>query len=602
MPAPTRRGGAFQGGLGNVRVHVLWEIGNPPFVLREGMEKGDFCLAADGTFWYVENDTIERIDRLVFVPKIDWCGTWVDGKTYLIHDGVEALGDAYLCNQAHIADDTNAPPNEEYWDLLVAGGEPGPQGPAGEQGPIGEEGIQGYPGTKGDTGQQGSSGDQGQQGIQGIQGESGAKGDKGDTGSIGPQGVSGEDGEQGIQGIPGDDGAPGDQGPAGQQGPPGDDGAPGQQGIPGDVGPQGEEGEQGIQGVPGDTGPPGTTLHSGLTDVTADQHHSEAHTHTGVYDPAGTGHTEAGTHVAEHEGAANPHPTYTTDAEADAIADALIATHASDDDAHHAVFTPAQHTDIGDGSPHHAAVTIGADAEHSLAGQVLSGVDAAAAQKGHIQLAGQLGGSAAAPDVRGIRTTTGPTLLTVGAVADGEILKRSGATLIGATGVPGADPRLTTKVLIADQGDITGVTMVEITGLTVASLPIGTYVFRYFVIYQTTATSTGVEFEVDHASNSAFVSNAMFGTTGGSAATGIADQVGVGTAAGLMEVKTQRASNSRPGVTIGVDTQNANCLMVIEGVIVTTGIADLKLMMAAELASLVVRAKAGSALILTKVS
>jgi len=500
MPAPTRRGGAFQGGLGNVRVHVLWEIGNPPFVLREGMEKGDFCLAADGTFWYVENDTIERIDRLVFVPKIDWCGTWVDGKTYLIHDGVEALGDAYLCNQAHIADDTNAPPNEEYWDLLVAGGEPGPQGPAGEQGPIGEEGIQGYPGTKGDT------------------------------------------------------------------------------------------------------GPPGTTLHSGLTDVTADQHHSEAHTHTGVYDPAGTGHTEAGTHVAEHEGAANPHPTYTTDAEADAIADALIATHASDDDAHHAVFTPAQHTAIGDGSPHHAAVTIGTDAEHSLAGQVLSGVDAAAAQKGHIQLAGQLGGSAAAPDVRGIRTTTGPTLLTVGAVADGEILKRSGATLIGATGVPGADPRLTTKVLIADQGDITGVTMVEITGLTVASLPIGTYVFRYFVIYQTTATSTGVEFEVDHASNSAFVSNAMFGTTGGSAATGIADQVGVGFAAGLMEVKTQRASNSRPGVTIGVDTQNANCLMVIEGVIVTTGIADLKLMMAAELASLVVRAKAGSALILTKVS
>lgn len=381
MPAPTRRGGAFQGGLGNVRVHVLWEIGNPPFVLREGMEKGDFCLAADGTFWYVENDTIERIDRLVFVPKIDWCGTWVDGKTYLIHDGVEALGDAYLCNQAHIADDTNAPPNEEYWDLLVAGGEPGPQGPAGEQGPIGEEGIQGYPG---------------------------------------------------------DDGAPGDQGPAGQQGPPGDDGTPGQQGIPGDVGPQGEEGEQGIQGVPGDTGPPGTTLHSGLTDVTADQHHSEAHTHTGVYDPAGTGHTEAGTHVAEHEGAANPHPTYTTDAEADAIADALIATHASDDDAHHAVFTPAQHTAIGDGSPHHAAVTIGTDAEHSLAGQVLSGVDAAAAQKGHIQLAGQLGGSAAAPDVRGIRTTTGPTLLTVGAVADGEYLQRVGTTIVGGTPAGGS--------------------------------------------------------------------------------------------------------------------------------------------------------------------
>ena len=46
-------------------------------------------------------------------------------------------------------------------------------------------------------------------------------------------------------------------------------------------------------------------------------------------------------------------------------------------------------------------------------------------------LAGQLGGAATAPDVRGIRTTTGPTLLTFGAIADGEFLKRVGATVVG---------------------------------------------------------------------------------------------------------------------------------------------------------------------------
>jgi hypothetical protein len=40
---------------------------------------------------------------------------------------------------------------------------------------------------------------------------------------------------------------------------------------------------------------------------------------------------------------------------------------------------PASHS----GSAHHAAVTIGADGEHSLAGQVLSGVAATAAQAGH---------------------------------------------------------------------------------------------------------------------------------------------------------------------------------------------------------------------------
>ena len=91
-----------------------------------------------------------------------------------------------------------------------------------------------------------------------------------------------------------------------------------------------------------------------------------------AYDPAGTGDTEAAAHVLAHAG---------------------------DDDAHHAVFTAAQHTAIGDGAPHHGAVTIGADGEHSLATQVLSGVDAAAAQKGHVQLAGDLGGTAASPTV-----------------------------------------------------------------------------------------------------------------------------------------------------------------------------------------------------------
>ena len=51
------------------------------------------------------------------------------------------------------------------------------------------------------------------------------------------------------------------------------------------------------------------------------------------------------------------------------------------------VLTPTEHTAIGDGAPHHAAATAGADAEHTFAGQVLSGVDAAAAQKGHLTLA-----------------------------------------------------------------------------------------------------------------------------------------------------------------------------------------------------------------------
>jgi hypothetical protein len=171
----------------------------------------------------------------------------------------------------------------------------------------------------------------------------------------------------------------------------------------------------------------------------------------------------------------------------------------------------------------------------------------------------------------------------------------------GETGPGGVDSRLICAALSVDQADITGTGLVEITGLT-QTVGIGTWIFEYFVIYQTTATTTGVEFVVDHTgTDTAFVSNMRFGTTGGAAATGIADQVGVGTAAGLMEVKTQRVAGARPGVTIGVDTINADCLMIVEGVIRVSGSGSLKLFMAAELSALVCRAKAGSAVRIVKV-
>lgn len=49
---------------------------------------------------------------------------------------------------------------------------------------------------------------------------------------------------------------------------------------------------------------------------------------------------------------------------------------------------------------------------------------------------GQLGGTYPNPDVRGLRETAGPTLLTMGAVADGQVLTRSGANIVGTA--PGA--------------------------------------------------------------------------------------------------------------------------------------------------------------------
>lgn len=48
-----------------------------------------------------------------------------------------------------------------------------------------------------------------------------------------------------------------------------------------------------------------------------------------------------------------------------------------------------------------------------------------------VNFAGQLGGTALIPDVRGVRETVGPTLLTMGAVLDGQGFIRDGASIVG---------------------------------------------------------------------------------------------------------------------------------------------------------------------------
>lgn len=77
---------------------------------------------------------------------------------------------------------------------------------------------------------------------------------------------------------------------------------------------------------------------------------------------------------------------------------------------------------------------------------------ATATTLGAVQLAGQLGGSAASPDVRGLRETSGPTLLTLGAWADGQELIRSGATAVGAARF--VNPMTTSQDLIV--GGVSG--------------------------------------------------------------------------------------------------------------------------------------------------
>ena len=82
-------------------------------------------------------------------------------------------------------------------------------------------------------------------------------------------------------------------------------------------------------------------------------------------------------------------------------------------------------------------------------GDLTVGVAAATGSaKGALRLAGQLGGTAEAPDVRGLRTTSGSgTLLAMGALADGEALVRSGTSLVGS---PSGSSAVSTHVAASD--------------------------------------------------------------------------------------------------------------------------------------------------------
>jgi len=73
----------------------------------------------------------------------------------------------------------------------------------------------------------------------------------------------------------------------------------------------------------------------------------------------------------------------------------------------------------------------------ALSGGALSVGDASTSAKGVVQLAGDIAGTATSVTVtqaRGLRETAGPTTLSMGAVSDGQYLKRSGSSIVGVTG------------------------------------------------------------------------------------------------------------------------------------------------------------------------
>lgn len=89
-------------------------------------------------------------------------------------------------------------------------------------------------------------------------------------------------------------------------------------------------------------------------------------------------------------------------------------------------------------------------AAQAIAAQV---PDATSGTKGRVQLAGGIGGTAAAPWPVGLRLS-GPTDVTLGSVADGQFLTRSGSSIVGASGTGTFDiSALTVEPLVDNAAD-----------------------------------------------------------------------------------------------------------------------------------------------------
>lgn len=132
----------------------------------------------------------------------------------------------------------------------------------------------------------------------------------------------------------------------------------------------------------------------------------------------------------------------------------------------------------------------------------------------------------------------------------------------------------------------------------------GTWQFNYHIIYQTAATTTGVGMYVNHtgASPGHFVAMSRFVTTGGAAATGVADQVQSSQTAGIVEGKGERVLNTQSSQTVGVDTASANCYTVYSGLLVVTNSGALQFKVTSEVNGSNVHVKAGSFLELKKIA
>jgi hypothetical protein len=164
-----------------------------------------------------------------------------------------------------------------------------------------------------------------------------------------------------------------------------------------------------------------------------------------------------------------------------------------------------------------------------------------------------------------------------------------------------SDTRLTTKMLAANKTNAT-TTAAEVTGLTIP-VGLGTYYFRYMIVYRSDTTTTGLKWSVNHDGTvTQFVYNAYMVDNNALAATAAGDQDALATTGQILDAWAARAkSNAATMISASVDTINVDMLLVIEGMLTVTVAGNIQLFHASEVAT-TTTIMAGSSLHLVKVS
>lgn len=147
---------------------------------------------------------------------------------------------------------------------------------------------------------------------------------------------------------------------------------------------------------------------------------------------------------------------------------------------------------------------------------------------------------------------------------------------------------LTTVNLASNATANSTTTGVEITGLN-TTLTAGTYIFEYFILYESAATTTGVSFGVNYTGTETVLVGWMeYPGTGTTASTGAASMVASGATGQVHESFGFRAASTTApnmGATVSVDAANSVMMCHLNGILIAADGGDLELWHASEVAA-----------------